>query len=155
MGKKKFKGKGRSGAWWGNDRDRIIFEGAARHQFPDMKIGYAANGDRRYALDLAVPYYGVARHVEISFKAWGGKTPIVRVDGPTSKHRYGTDVLCMWYPDDSAKQRWVFGDGLLALIAQAQAHLFREEWFREFGWWPGDEAGHGEPKEDREEKPER
>lgn len=150
---KKFKGKARSGAWWGNDRDRVMFEAGARQQFPQMKIGYGVNGDRLYTLDLDVPFYGVIRHVEITFRTWGGKTPTVRVDGPTSKHRYGADALCMWYPGDPPKQRWVFEDGLAALIAQAQAHLFREEWGREYGWWPGEEAPHAMPKEDDEEKP--
>lgn len=152
---KKFSGKRRSGAWWGNDRDRVLFEGPSRHQFPSMKTGQTVNGDRLYALDVDVPFYGITRHVEISFAAWGGKTPRVRVDGPTSKHRYGTDVLCMWRPDDPANQKWVFNDGLLVLIAQVQAHLFREEWFREFGYWPGDEAPHGAPKEEDKEEPER
>ena len=96
MPKKKFKGKRHSGAWWRNDRDRVIFEGPTRQQFPGMTSGFAANGDRVYALDVEVPFYGITRHVQISFAAWGGKTPRVRVDGPTSKHRYGTDELCMW-----------------------------------------------------------
>jgi hypothetical protein len=120
-----------------------------------MKTLRADNEDRLYALDVEVPFYGVLRHVEISFAAWGGKTPRVRVDGPTSKHRYGTDVLCMWHPDDPPQRKWVFRDGLLALIAQVQAHLFREEWLREFGYWPGSEAPHGPPKDEVEEEPDR
>jgi hypothetical protein len=48
----------------------------------------------------------------------------------------------MWYPDDPKENRWVFEDGLLALLGHISAHLFREAWWRETGKWPGPESGH-------------
>jgi hypothetical protein len=71
----------------------------------------------------------------------------VLVDGPKdSPHRFGDRSLCMWHPRDPFDQRWVFQDGLVALLGYVIAHLFREAWWRETGEWLGPEAGHGEPK---------
>jgi hypothetical protein len=95
---------------------------------------------------MEVPYYE-PRHIEIRFEQWS-RSPKVFVDGPTdSPHRYSDGSLCMWYPDDPPEQRWVFPDGLLALLNYIQAHLFREAWWRETGEWLGPEAPHGPPKE--------
>lgn len=53
--------------------------------------------------------------------------PKVFADGPDdSPHRYQNGSLCMWHPDDPPEQKWIFQDGLLALLNQIQAHLFRE-----------------------------
>ena len=54
----------------------------------------------------------------------------------------------MWYPKDPVDSRWVFVDGLLALIGLVMAHLFREAWWRETGEWVGEEVPHG--PEDKE-----
>lgn len=48
----------------------------------------------------------------------------------------------MWYPWDSTENRWVFEDGLVALLGYIITHLFREEWFRETGEWLGPEFTH-------------
>jgi hypothetical protein len=57
-----------------------------------------------------------------------------RADGPReSPHRYPDGSLCMWYPQDPPEQKWVFDDGLLALLNYIQAHLFREAWWGENG----------------------
>lgn len=48
----------------------------------------------------------------------------------------------MWDQRDSPDQRWLFDDGLVALIGYVIAHLFREAWWRETGKWLGPEAPH-------------
>ena len=96
---------------------------------------------------VPVPHYET-RKIRIRFR---GKSdvPSVFADGPEdSLHRYSDGRLCMWYPGDPIGRRWVFGDGLLALIGLVMAHLFREAWWRETGEWPGEEVPHGaQPKD--------
>jgi len=95
---------------------------------------------------LEVPHYE-PRQVEIRFERWS-KVPRVRADGPGSPHRYDdTGTLCMWYPSDPVERKWVFEDGLLALLNHIQAHLFREAWWREHGEWLGPQVPHGPAKE--------
>ena len=53
----------------------------------------------------------------------------------------------MWYPKDPVRHRWIFKDGLLALIGQIHLHLIKEHLWRELGEWPGDEAPHEVPTE--------
>lgn len=102
---------------------------------------------------MAVPYYE-ERTVEIRFVN-GSRIPKVFVDGPTeSPHRYSDGSLCMWYPPDPPEQKWVFDDGLLALLNCIQAHLVREAWWWQKGEWLGPEAPHGPPKEQVKEKEE-
>ena len=103
-----------------------------------------ARAGRVYRLELEVPHYE-RRRVEIRFEKRAAKTPRIIVDGPASPHRYGDKSLCIWYPWDPPEQRWVFRDGLLALINHIQAHLFREAWWREAGEWLGPQAPHGPP----------
>lgn len=50
----------------------------------------------------------------------------------------------MWYPRDPLERRWVFEDGLLALLGQIAAHLVKEHLWRETGRWPGDEVPHAD-----------
>ena len=65
------------------------------------------------------------------------------VDGPVDlKHRFSSGDLCMWYPEDPVENRWVFEDGLIALLGHITTYLFREAWHRETGEWPGPEVGH-------------
>jgi hypothetical protein len=94
-----------------------------------------------------VPYYE-PRNVEIRFEHWS-RVPSIVIDGPSSPHRYKADgdSLCIWHPQDPPEQRWIFEDGLLALINHIQAHLFREAWWRETGEWLGPQAPHGPVKE--------
>lgn len=94
-----------------------------------------------------MPYYE-PREVEIRFGDWS-RLPRIYVDGPSSPHRYKAegDALCIWYPKDPPEQKWVFEDGLLALLNHIQAHLFREAWWRETGEWLGPEAPHVQVKE--------
>jgi hypothetical protein len=133
------------GPWYGRDRDCILFDGPAR-AFPGLRV-IKSKGRRTYRLRLDVPYYE-PRNVEIRFENWS-RVPSIFVDGPSSPHRYKEDgdCLCIWDPRDPLEQRWVFQDGLLALINHIQAHLFREAWWRETGEWLGPEAPHSRVKE--------
>ena len=60
------------------------------------------------------------------FTDWA-RTPKVFVDGPKeSPHRYSDGSLCMWYPQDPPEQKWVFDDGLLALLGFQRARTIDE-----------------------------
>ena len=128
-----------------------MFDATARG-FPGLVIEKRRDA-RVYRVAMDVPHYE-PRRVEIRFEDWR-RRPRVFVDGPSSPHRYrrnGEEWLCMWHPDDPPEQRWVFKDGLLALLNQIQAHLFREAWWRETGEWPGLEAPHAPVKEPEREE---
>jgi hypothetical protein len=139
------RGKPPGGPWYGEFRRRLWYEHEARNLFPGIRSrriprwrgkGYALH------LEVEVPHYGV-RTVEIVFRPRNPEHARVRVDGPSgSPHRYRDNSLCMWDPRDPPSQRWVFDDGLVALIGYVIAHLFREAWWRETGKWLGPEAPH-------------
>ena len=96
---------------------------------------------RTYHVLLDVPHYEEHR-VEILFSRQASTLAKITADGPSdSPHRYGDGLLCIWYPDDPASERWVFEDGLLVLLGMTTAHLFREAWWRETGEWLGPEDG--------------
>lgn len=127
-------------------------DGTAR-SWPGLKI-HRIKGGRLYTLRMDVPFYE-PRNVQINFRNWS-RHPVVRVDGPDSRHRFDRNGwLCMWYPTDPPEQRWLFEDGLLALLNTIQAHLFREAWWRETGEWLGPEAPHVSVKEQVKETNER
>ncbi len=139
------------GPWYGRFRDRLRFEGAATRGLQSLR-SYQRPSGRGWVYELAVESQGCpSREVRIEFRlADGGQYPRVFVDGPShSPHRYHADDgrLCMWYPRDPASQRWIFKDGLLALIGQIHVHLIKEHLWRELGEWPGDEAPHDGPAE--------
>ncbi len=141
--------KGFAGPWYGQDRERLRFESEARRAYPHMRakvVTNVADAGYRIRLRVEVPYYG-SRRVEIRFSLSAPTIPRVYVDGPSdSPHRFPDRSLCMWHPGDPPSHRWVFEDGLLALIGYIVAHLLREGWWRERGEWPGLEAGHVEEK---------
>ena len=84
-----------------------------------------------------------SRRLTIEFPLRHSRVPIVCADGPdSSPHRYEDGSLCMWYPSDQSQRRWVFPDGLVALIGHALVHLAKEALWREWGEWPGEEAPH-------------
>ena len=135
-------GKGASGPWVGNEAQRVGFERNAFLLYQTLQVVADQSAVRAYRVIVDVPHYE-PRTVQVRLERTRPRTPVVTVDGPTdSPHRYSDGSLCMWYPNDPATQRWVFANGLPALIGHIQAHLFREAWRREYGWWPGAEAGH-------------
>jgi len=138
-------GKRTGGPWYGEDFPRLTFERGANHYFPGLSSVTITSGNgagRRYRVTISVPHYE-SRRVQILFLKDSPKVPRVTVDGPVeSKHRFSSGELCMWYLDDSAENRWVFEDGLVALLGHVAIHLFREAWWRETGEWPGPEVSH-------------
>jgi hypothetical protein len=89
-----------------------------------------------------VPHYD-PRKIQIRFSG-NSDVPSVFADGPQeSPHRYSDGSLCMWHPRDPVDRRWVFEDGLFALIGLVMVHLFKEAWWRETGEWLGEEVAHG------------
>lgn len=133
------------GPWYGNDRERVRFEGAARLVIDGLRV--TTGGGRAYHLTLDVPHYDERRHVTITFKQQNPRVPTITVDGPTaSPHRFGDGSLCIWDPRGPTSERWRFDDGLLHLIGLIAQHLFKEYWWRETQEWLGPEAPHGEPK---------
>jgi hypothetical protein len=138
----------RPGPWYGEFRRRLAFEREARH-LPgfrgalDRRPGH--NG-YRMTFTIDVPHYE-QRTVAVMFRGRTPEHPSVYVldaeeDDP-SPHRYDDNALCMWHPKAHPSQKWVFADGLMDLVAQIARHLFMEAWWREFGYWLGDEAPHG------------
>ena len=138
-------GKRTGGPWYGEDFPRIMFEREARQYFHDLvsaTIKSSHNAGRKYRLVIHVPHYD-DRRIQILFRKDSPRIPRVSVDGSVdSKHRFSSGELCMWYPEDSVDNRWVFEDGLVALLGQIIIHLFREAWYRETGEWPGPEVDH-------------
>lgn len=134
------RGKRYGGPWYGDEHKRLLFEHGARRHVQ----GSFQGGGRQYTGTLPVPGYE-SRRVTIKFRK-GSTIPHVTVDGPTdSPHRYGDGSLCVWYPHDPVDQRWVFYDGLDALLGLIALHLFSEAWWREYGEWLGPEAPHAPP----------
>lgn len=120
---------------------RLIFEQGVQSQFPDLQR-IPLSGGVQYVATVPVPHYE-ARRIRIRFLG-NSDVPVVLADGPDqSSHRYHDGSLCMWYPDDPVENRWVFEDGLLALMGLVMTHLFREAWWRETGEWVGAEVSHG------------
>ena len=129
------------GPWYGLTVVRLNFERGVKSHFPNLRGG-RVKGGYEYRTTVPVPYYE-PRETRIRFNGMAN-VPSVFADGPCeSPHRYPDDSLCMWYPDDPIERRWVFEDGLVALIGLVMAHLFREAWWRETGEWLGEEVPHG------------
>jgi len=138
-------GKRSGGPWYGEFRERLLFEADARSMIPDLRNGFAKQvqgaGYRLY-FTVEVPHYG-RRKVEVHFPKIAPRWARVFVDGrKDSPHRYRGGSLCMWEPEDPPQQRWVFEDGLAALVAHITIHLFKEGWWRETGEWLGAEVLH-------------
>jgi hypothetical protein len=144
--------------WYHDFRTRLRFEVAARREYPslrDRKAGKGRHAEVVYTVKVTVPEYPVTRTLTIRLANFTEPGFLaLSVDGPTgSPHRYGEDRLCMWAPSAPADQRWTPDEGLLALIQYARVHLFREEYWRETGGhdsgvWAGEEAPHGDIKEE-------
>lgn len=133
------------GPWFGNDTERARFELAARARRLPFRRRRSSEGIE-YKVPIVLGHFE-DRTATISFQADVPTFARVEVDGPNdSPHRYPDDQLCMWHPDDAKAHRWVFGDGLGALIDHIALHLYREAHWRETGEWLGPEAAHS-PKD--------
>ncbi|MGH2941442.1 MAG: hypothetical protein ACRDLN_01515 [Solirubrobacteraceae bacterium] len=129
-------------------RARLRFEGRARSQHPTLTAratGRGHNAEIVYRLMIDVPEYEprkVVIRLRNGFEPYGEH---ITADGQTdSPHRYGSDRLCIWHPDDSPEHVWTADDGLGELISHAAIHLFKEAYWRETGEWLGPEASHGQ-----------
>ena len=140
------RGKQSGGPWYATFRKRHIFERNASDEYPSLRVKNCRLGHklwRQYNVNIFLEHYDVTRAVTIKMFNNSGKSPEVTVDGPEdSPHRYANGQLCMWYPNANNTERWIFRDGLLHLLVMVEAHLFREEWWRETGEWLGPERGH-------------
>lgn len=60
-----------------------------------------------------------------------------------SPHRHFDQSLCLFHVEDPPYRRWLPSNGLIALIALVDRHLFLEERYVITGAWEGEEAPHG------------
>ena len=137
--------------WYDDLVWRLRFERDARRAIGDLRCerrGRRMCDDVVYRAQLDVPEYPITRSVMVALRN-GPRPTVARIgaDGPThSPHRYRGGWLCIEYPGDPLEWRWTAGDGLLELLDQIRLHLFKEEYFRETGRWPGPEAPHTPPE---------
>ncbi len=128
---------------------RIVFEAPLRRVNQTLRSRGPVNLGRYQLLVQLTLVDGTVRQVRIVFDDDRPETPAVFVIGDERRggwpHRYDDGSLCMWFPRDPPDQRWLLGDGLLALLGYVEAHLFREIWWLEHDDWLGPEAGHRPP----------
>ena len=143
------RGKPRGGPWYGEFRQRLIFEREAWRMYQGLRGGLGRHEGLEgfiYRLWVEVPTYGL-RHLTIVFPRRYPRSPRVFADGLiVSRHRFEDGSLCIWYWRDPVERRWTFDQGILSLINYTIIHLFKEAWFLETGEWLGDEIIH-DPKE--------
>lgn len=125
---------------------RIRFEREAREKGLVFSGGFSGKPRRLiYRAPIVVPVYDEPRRLTITmdFSASpGARPPRVLIDGPVClRHRFSdTGGLCMWWREDSNQQRWVPGDGLLALVNHAIDHSYCEARCQRGHPWPKPEA---------------
>lgn len=144
--------------WYHDFRKRVRFEAGVRRGFADVKdrkIGKGWKAEIVYVLTVSVPEYDERRKITIRLANFADPSLMgVTVDGSTeSPHRRGETGLCLWRWDAPLENQWTPDEGLLALIQYVRLHLFREVYWRETGGhdggiWAGDEAPHGDSKEE-------
>lgn len=140
-------GPRRGGPWYGTESERVAFEREAWVHYPDLTAATLSTSKigRRYTVTLDVWHY-LPQKVRIDFRPFSKRARVFPVEGPVEwRHRNGDGSLCLWYEDDPPEQKWGWEDGLGRLLVLVQFHLFREEWFREYGAWLGPEV-HGPPE---------
>lgn len=125
------------------------FERGCAARFPELQRVMLAGRkmDRlMYVVGVEVPFFGSAQLTILVDQNDITRRPQVFVADPRPmRHRFDSGALCMWYEFDPPERRWVFDDGLMALVDLASLHLYREERYRETGRWMGEEAPHGLP----------
>ena len=141
-------GKRSGGPWYSIYKTRLKFERNAVDEYPSLTSKKHKKSGKKwleYIIKIHLKEFYITRIVSIKMFPNKDASPEVKVDGPKcSPHRYKNGELCMWYPKAPTNERWVFNDGLLHLIVIIEAHLFREEWWRETGEWLGPERSHQE-----------
>jgi hypothetical protein len=51
--------------------------------------------------------------------------------------------LCLWYPDDPPHLKWAWDAGIDEYLRIVQRHLWNEEFWRRFSYWPTEDTPHG------------
>ena len=144
------RGKRPGGPWYGEFRRRLFFERDARREYSVLRGRLGQSQGLTgfvYLVTVEVPTYG-PRQLTIVFPHRYPENPRVFAEGPgLNRHRFNDGSLCMWYWRDSPERKWLFAEGLLALINHAIVHLFKKAWFADNGEWLGDEITHDPRKE--------
>lgn len=143
--------------WWANLRLRNRFEHGAGQAYPGLTYTGNFRQPGFYVVTVDVPEYE-SRTLEIHVtpsSQWEPRHVTIFVDGPElSPHRYkpaknssdSRNSLCIWDPDDAIDRRWVWTDGLTALVTHARIHLYKEAHWRRYGVWLGEQVVHAAPK---------
>jgi hypothetical protein len=99
-----------------------------------------------YRFTVGIPGSTEEREVQVELSP-GSSQPAVHADGPVClRHRWSNGSLCMWDPDGPRAERWVTGDGLAALAAHVQVHLFCESLCRAGQAWAKTEMAGMHPR---------
>jgi len=96
--------------------------------------------------DQAAEHYPTER---VSICLWRDGRVMAIPHGATRRrwlHRQRTVVgeLCLWYPRDPRTLRWEWEDGLVSYVTIAHRHVQAEEFWRRHGYWPSEDAPHGD-----------
>jgi hypothetical protein len=106
-------------------------------------------GRLSYRLETTVPAEGipVELHLEMRTDSRPWRVRVFAKGVPEClRHRFGDDALCMWWEWHPNSRRWMFSDGLAALVHYTRAHLFQEACCRAGLPWPGEEAPGEHPR---------
>lgn len=117
--------------------------------YPDVqRLSVAGEGFDKvlYVASVEVDHFGCQQvTVLIDERSTDLRPRVWTADPRPLKHQFKDGSLCMWYVWDPPDKRWVYEDGLVALLDLAKLHLYREERYRETGRWMGPEAPHSLP----------
>ncbi|MEL7667032.1 MAG: hypothetical protein AAGU73_02365 [Actinomycetota bacterium] len=118
-------------------------------EYPDVqRLSLAGEGfdEVLYIASVEVDHFGRRQvTVLIDERSTYLRPRVWTADPRPLKHQFTDGSLCMWYIWDPPDKRWVYEDGLVALLDLAKLHLYREERYRETGCWMGPEAPHNFP----------
>lgn len=117
--------------------------------YPDVqRLSLAgAHLDRVLYLALVeIPHFGRQYvSVLIDERDTSARPCVWTADPRPMRHQFVNRSMCMWSRWDPPDRRWVYEDGLVALLDLAKLHIYREERYRETGRWMGPEAPHSLP----------
>lgn len=124
---------------------QYLFEAHARRAGIFFERGLTG-GILVYRFSVGVPGSNEECEVRVELTP-GAAQPTVHADGPVClRHRWSDGSLCMWDPDGPRTERWVAGDGLAALAAHVQVHLFCESQCRAGKAWAKPEMAGVHPR---------